>query len=398
MSDSARMPEALISDEMIAEMQKKVGLDLRIDHSVFNEEATRLAILKFAGGIGDPNPLWTDPEYAASTPFGRQAAPPSFVIGCFSGLQFGWPGLGSFHSESDCAFRRPVLRGDVIKARCVYEGFDGPKPSRFAPRIVIDHFRNTYTNQRGEEVATIRWSVINFERGEAKARNAEAGLQLPHPWTEAEALAIERDVLAERPRGATPRWFEDVREGDALDRLTKGPIGLTDEIAFVAGGGAPIPRLTAHAAALRAYQGHAAWGFRDPFTMAKEPIYAVHYNRAAANAMAVPMQYDVGFQRQCWQLQLLTNWMGDVGFVKRASAQYRRFVYLGDVVRLAGRVSRKYVDADGEPVVDVTTSALNQRGDDAMPGEATIALPSRERGTSPAAARLAYLRSGDVVA
>jgi hypothetical protein len=176
--------------------------------------------------------------------------------------------------------------------------------------------------------------------------------------------------------------------GDSLDVLTKGPIGMTDEIAFVAGGGAPIPRLAAHRAALLVYERHKAWAFRDPTTRAMEPIYSVHYNRAAANAMAVPMQYDVGFQRQCWHIQLLTNWMGDEGWVKRASAQYRRFVYLADVVRLKGQILRKYLDGDGEACVDVATTAINQRGEDVMPGAATIALPSREQGASPVERRL----------
>ena len=91
----AKMVEATLTDEMIASMKEKIGLDLRIDHSIFNEEATRIAILKFAAGIGDINPLWIDAEYATKTSYGGIAAPPSFVIGVFSGLQFGWPGLGS---------------------------------------------------------------------------------------------------------------------------------------------------------------------------------------------------------------------------------------------------------------------------------------------------------------
>ncbi len=390
MAGEARMEEACISDEMIAEMRKKIGAQLRIDHSVFNEEATRLAILKFAGGIGDANPLWCDPNYAERTCFGRQAAPPSFVIGCFSGLQFGWPGLGSFHSESDLELHLPVLRGDVIRASCLYEGFDGPKPSNFAPLIVIDRFLNRYENQRGELVATIRWAVINFERGAAKQRrSATKGSSLPQRWSPDEAASIDAEVLAQAPRGAEPRWFEDVQEGDELSPLTKGPIGLTDEIAFVAGGGAPIPRLTAHRSALLAYEKHPAWAFRDPTTMALEPIYSVHYNRNAANAMAVPEAYDVGFQRQCWHLQLLTNWIGDDGWIRRASAQYRKFVYHADVVRLGGSVRRKFVSDDGEACVEVSTWARNQRGEDVMPGDATLALPSRERaGVSPAARRV----------
>ena len=390
MAGEATMEEATISEEMIVEMRKKVGAQLRIDHSVFNEEATRLAILKFAGGIGDANPLWCEPAYGERTCYGCQVAPPSFVIGCFSGLQFGWPGLGSFHSESDLEFRVPVLRDDVIRASCLYEGFDGPKPSNFAPRFVIDRFLNRYENQRGELVATIRWAVINFERGAAKQRgSATSGSSLPHRWSAEEAAAVDAEVLAQAPRGAVSRWFEDVREGDELAPLTKGPVGLTDEIAFVAGGGAPIPRLMAHRSALLAYEKHRAWAFRDPTTMALEPIYSVNYNRSAANAMAVPEAYDVGFQRQCWHLQLLTNWMGDDGWIRRASAQYRKFVYHADVVRLGGKVLRKFVSEDGEACVELATWARNQRGEDVMPGNATLALPSRERGgASPAARRV----------
>ena len=72
---TARMAEATITDEMIASMQDKVGVSLRIGHSINNEDATRLAIAKFAGGIGDTNPLWTEDEYAKQTRFGAIVAP-----------------------------------------------------------------------------------------------------------------------------------------------------------------------------------------------------------------------------------------------------------------------------------------------------------------------------------
>jgi acyl dehydratase len=384
------MAEAVITDEMLASMRAKAGVALRIDHSVNIEEATRLAIVRFAGGIGDGNPLWTDAAYAAASPYGGLVAPPSFVIGCFSGIQFGWPGLGSFHSRSDVRLHRPVRLGDRIEAECVYEGFDGPKPSRFAEQMVVDHFTNRYRNQRGELVATIAWSVINYERARARSRGKESGTVLPHPWSEKELLAIEEEVLAQEPRGAEPRYWDDVTVGQPLEPLTKGPIGLTDEVAFLAGGGAPIPRLTAHAVALREYRRHPAWAFRDPTTGALEPIYAVHYNRAAAQAMGVPLQYDVGFQRQCWHLHLLSNWVGDHGWIVSASAEYRRFVYHSDVVRLAGTVTARYVDGDGEHVVEVETTALNQRSEDVMPGRATLALPTRSVPESPAGRRIPF--------
>lgn len=383
------MPEAVITDEMIAGMQQKVGAELRIDHSVNNEEATRIAVTKFAGGIGDINPLWTDAELATASAYGAPVAPPSFVIGCFSGIQFGWPGLGAFHNATQMDLLKPVFWGDTIKATCRYDGFTGPTSSSFAGKMVTDHIVNSYTNQHGELVAEIRWQVMNFERAQAK-KNTGARIKdelvLPHPWTEAQVLEVEAQVLSEKPRGADTRWWDDVQAGQPLESLTKGPIGLTDEVAFIAGGGTPIPRLKAHAASLQDYALHPAWSFRDPVTMAQEPIYAVHYNEHAAKAMGVAFQYDVGFQRQCWQVQLMTHWCGDEGWVKSLTSQYRGFVYLSDVITLGGEVTGVRVDDDGEHVVDVKTWARNQRGQDVMPGTAVVALPARD-GDAPVARR-----------
>lgn len=388
-STEARMPEAVIDDAMIESMKAKAGVDLRISHSINNEEVTRIAVAKFAGGIGDINPLWTDTEHATGSDYHAPVAPPSFVIGCFSGIQFGWPGLGSFHSSTDMDLLAPIYLGDVITATCRYDGFTGPRPSTFANQMVTDMFTNTYKNQRGEKVAEIRWQVVNYERATARtaSKSKREPLVLPHPWKIEEIEAVEARVLAEKPQGAEPRWWEDINPGDPISSLTKGPIGLTDEVAFIAGGGTPIPRLKAHAAALADYADHPAWSFRDPVTGAQEPIYAVHYNNAAAQAMGVAYQYDVGFQRQCWQIQLLTHWVGDKGWVKHLDSQYRGFVYLSDVIELGGVVDSKEIDTDGEHVVHVTTFARNQRGGDVMPGHATVALPSREREISPAGSR-----------
>ncbi|MFR9804130.1 MaoC family dehydratase N-terminal domain-containing protein [Pseudonocardia sp. RS010] len=386
----ARMPEAVIDDAMMESMRAKIGVDLRIAHSVNNEEATRIAVAKFAGGIGDINELWTDAERGLASDYKAPVAPPSFVIGCFSGIQFGWPGLGSFHSSTDMDLLAPIYWGDTISATCRYDGFTGPRPSKFAGRMVTDHFTNSYTNQHGEKVAEIRWQVVNYERASARSDDSKKNrrpLTIPHPWTVGEIEKIEAQVLAEKPRGVAPRYYEDVHVGDALDSLTKGPIGLTDEVAFIAGGGTPIPRLKAHASSLVDYAAHPAWSFRDPVTGAQEPIYAVHYNRAAANAMGVAYQYDVGFQRQCWQIQLLTHWVGDAGWVAHLESQYRGFVYLSDVVELGGEVVGKEMSDSGEHLVHVATFARNQRGDNVMPGRATVALPSREGGASPAATR-----------
>ena len=83
--------------------------------------------------------------------------------------------------------------------------------------------------------------------------------------------------------------------------------------------------------------------------------------------MSVPFQYDVGFQRQCWQIHQLTHWAGDHAWIKEARAQYRKFVYHSDVVELQGTVTGTRIDEDGDHVADIRTEAVNQRGEVVMP-------------------------------
>lgn len=373
------LAEGKFTDEMLDKMRALIGTQLRTAGSVNNEYATRLAILRFTEGIGDDNPLWTDEAYAAGTRYGEIIAPPSFIFACLGSVQVGWPGLGGFHAETNMSFNAPIRVGDKITATVVFDGFDGPiDASKFAGRRIKDYLRQEYRNQNGELVATFICSRMRFERTEMQAKRESRKIELPHPWTEEELEKIDADVLAESPRGAETRYWDDVAVGDDLGIITKGPIGLTDEIAFVASGAAPIPRLAAHGVALRRYKKHPKWAFRDPNTNALEPVYSVHYNDYAASLQGAQMAYDVGIQRTSWQIHHLTNWMGDDGFLKSLHDQYRSHVYLSDVVVLGGKVTEKLIDDDGDHVVKVETWATNQRGQSVMPGSAVIRLPHRE--------------------
>lgn len=381
MADSTAITKELatgkFTEQMLEEMRSMIGTELRTESCVNNEWATRLAILRFAEGIGDDNPLWTDEAYAANSPYGTLIAPPSFIFACLGSVQFGWRGLGGFHCETTMTFNRNIRVDDKIKARVVFDGFDGPDESNFGGRRIKDYLRQEYRNQDDELVATFICSRMRFERSEMQKRAPSRAVELPHPWTDEELAAIEEQVLAEAPRGATSRYWEDVNVGDELDTITKGPIGLTDEIAFIAAGAAPIPRISAHGVALRRYRKHPKWAFRDPATHALEPVYSVHYNDYAAKLQGAQVAYDVGIQRTCWQIHSLTHWMGDSGFLKSITGQYRAHVYLSDVVRLGGRVTEKEIDDEGNHVVHLTTWAYNQREKDVMPGTAVIVLPTR---------------------
>jgi acyl dehydratase len=365
------------TDEMLTKMRNLIGTELRTDACVNNEYATRLAILRFAEGIGDDNPLWTEEAYAAAGPHGVIVAPPSFIFACLGSVQVGWPGLGGFHAETDVTFHAPIKVGDKITARVWFDGFDDPIESSFGGRRIKDYLRQEYWNQNDELVARFICSRMRFERTEMQKRRSSRKIEIPHPWTDEQLARVEDDILAETPRGAEPRYWEDVQVGDELDTLTKGPIGLTDEIAYVASGAAPIPRLSAHSVALRRYKKHPKWAFRDPNTHALEPVYSVHYNDYAAQLQGAQIAYDVGIQRTCWQIHTLTHWIGDAGSVKAIHGQYRAHVYLSDVVRLGGKVVGKEIDADGDAVLHLETWAYNQREQNCMPGTATVVLPRR---------------------
>jgi hypothetical protein len=75
--------------------------------------------------------------------------------------------------------------------------------------------------------------------------------------------------------------------------------------------------------------------------------------------------------------------MGDDAWLKRSYAEYRKFVFLSDVVWLKGKLTKKYVDSEGDYCVEIERHAVNQRGEDVMPGYAIVALPSKNNGIFP---------------
>ena len=68
-----------ITDEGLAAAAELIGQPLRRSRMQWIETATRDAIRHFAWGVGDDNPLWLDPEYAAASPVGGLIAPPCLL-------------------------------------------------------------------------------------------------------------------------------------------------------------------------------------------------------------------------------------------------------------------------------------------------------------------------------
>jgi len=382
---TVQMSEGTITGQSLVDWTQRIGTKLRIGN-VFNQLASYEAIRNYVNGIGDVNPLFRDDEYAKGTRYDAVIAPPNWCYSVFpTWVLQGLAGIHAFHSGNEWEFYKPIYVNDKITPECVFTGFD-VKTSKFAGKMVMEYQRANFYNQRSELVAKTDLWIVRAERHTARKEGKYSQIELPHPWTEQELKEVDEAILAEEVRGANVRYWEDVEVGEELQPVVKGPFGLTDMIAYCVGA-APV-QIAAHGVQLREYRKHPAWAFRDTQTCAWEPVYGVHYNKAAANAAGLPYPYDVGAQRQGWLINLLTNWMGDEGWLKKNYAEYRRFVYLSDVVWCTGKVTKKYVDDSGEHCVDIETHAVNQRKEDTMPGHSTVVLSCKEKGVWPLEKRL----------
>lgn len=374
-----------ITEDMLQELRRRIGAELRIRWP-HNELASKEVIRNFAYGIGDANPLWVDDEYAKNTRYGYIVAPPSWLYSVGIMVPHGLPGLPSFHAGDDWEFHKPVLVGDRLKPKVVFTGFE-EKHSKSAGRIIIAYQDRKYYNQRDEIVARCNGWIVHTEAQAVEKGGKYSSVQLPHPWQDEELKRIEDEILAEQVRGKEVRYWEDVKVGDEIPQVVRGPLSETDEFAWWTGMGGGLA-IMVHGIALANYKKHPAWGFRDPETHAMEPAVAFHWNKNVAKAMGLRYPCDVGIQRHSWLIELITDWMGDEAWLKRCRAEYRGFFYLSDVIWLRGRVTRKYIDEDGEHSVDIESNTVNQRGEEIMPGKATVALPSREKGIWPVERRL----------
>jgi hypothetical protein len=82
--------------------------------------------------------------------------------------------------------------------------------------------------------------------------------------------------------------------------------------------------------------------------------------------------------RAAWVSHLLTNWIGDDGWLAEMDLQLRGFNYHGDIHRCTGAVTAK---GDGPTeAVSLEVFATNQRDEATTKGSAKVLLPSRDTG------------------
>lgn len=160
-------------------------------------------VLMFARSIGDTNPIYSDPDYAAGTELGGIIAPPTFVQASAqfdpdyglrphpdrpwhgsgkeaSGLMRQREGSGSggggggggrsgggggsgLHAEQHYEYHRPLRVGDVLSST-TRRGETWEKEGRRAGKLVFSESITEYRDQDGELVVTARSVGVRTER------------------------------------------------------------------------------------------------------------------------------------------------------------------------------------------------------------------------------------------
>jgi acyl dehydratase len=270
----------------------------------------------------------------------------------------------------DLRFERPLVAGDRVTGRATLKELR-ERPSRFAGRSFQQIYEVPFFDENGALVATGESYCFRTERDTARERGKYEEIRVMWTPDQIEEIAQRyRDEEARR-RGGEPRYVEDVAVGDPLPRITKGPYTATTAIAFLLGWGGLYVR--AHGDAFGLFDKHPALGIPNEWGV-PEPPERVHWDPDLARRVGVPGAYDYGPERASWMGHVVTDWMGDAGFLRRLGVEVRRHNVLGELVTCEGRV--KSVDpASGVVVADL--SAVNQDGHESARGSAEIVLPHR---------------------
>ena len=105
-------------------------------------------------------------------------------------------------------------------------------------------------------------------------------------------------------------------------------------------------------------------------------FYEIHYDKdfAIGNKLDGPILH--GALKSAFLGQLVTDWIGQQGILKRLQCQYRGMDAPGNAITAKGSVTRKYEEG-GQRMVDCSIWLENAEGQNTTPGYATVILPSR---------------------
>jgi len=347
-------------DDFEKQFKAGIGKEFDITPQRFAVEATRDNIKNFADAVGDANPLWINEEYAKKSHFGGITAPPTFLYNICHGSTpaLAPPGqpppmnLSLLYAGAELEFYRTIRAGDefpIIKAKST--GIERKDSKSLGPMLFATG-EAYYYDQNKELIGIIRTTTCRFEPPKKQAvhfdRESKPGFEVKSP----DLLAYER-----KRRGSEPRCWEDVKVGEEMTPvLEKGLLTMMEIIRF----------------------GLFVSGMPRRIERKRENLEIGFSREEMQKRSGLENASDYGPQRVCWLGQLVTDWMGDDGTLKKYSCQVRHPSIMGDSNFVKGKVKSKRIE-NGEHLVECEIWVENQAGLVTAPGSALIALPSKPR-------------------
>ena len=357
-----------ITDEALDVLRQDIGRESELPQ--FNTCATEDAIRHYVLGRGDDNPLFCDETYAASSRHGSIIAPNTFLLTCGFPRSRGLPGVHALFTGIDFHFHTPVKVGTKILTKSsLHELSD--RVGEYAGRQIQQTTRTEYLDKQGNAVATLFSHAFRMERKKAGSRRKYSELARKL-YSDEELHEIEEAYRKERSsrRGALTLFWEDVSVGESLPAMVKGPLTVTDNVAFLIGFGTVFVR--AHRQWFEFRQRHPVVGVKDEYGVWDVPE-RVHWDEKLAASVGMPGPYDYGPQRIAWIDHFVSEWIGDDGWLSRLSVKLIAPNFVGDTSWILGTVTEK--PREGLTVLDI--SVKDQRGRETATATAEVLLQCR---------------------
>lgn len=369
-------------------------------------QLTPSLIRRYAGAMGEDNPLYLDAAYGERSWLGSQVCPGTILIHVRypgdHGAQRpqGYP-VANFLSGVAWEFYdflRPGMRFEsskVPRELIISRGRMTPAISHHSETFYWDNSRALVAKAYGRLLhlpvpEMVQSRMIAIDRlGQRLFYDRR-----PHAYTSAEIEHITAAMDAEQRRGDRPLGWEDVRLGDELPAIVQPPHTMWDELPYQAidhGLDAAFDGTRL----VRAFRPGYLRARRNPDFARVHPVtrwpytpYDEHEDRFLSPYRCQPLPFEFGIQRAQIPLRLLTNWAGDHGFVHRMYTSMRKPLFYSDAALFTGKVIRLYMaerSAGGSktvryPAVAVEIVGVNQRDEVHCLGYATVFLPSHEHG------------------
>lgn len=388
------MSEGKITPEAVADLRGWMGRERR--ERGWNSAVTQDNVWHFAQGVGDDNPLWWDASYAAATRHGRMFAPPTFLSSCSSaGLwvtddgiypaQDWMPGTLPLWNAERWVFHGPAFVGDAIGATSDLYAVEESTTRDGAPQVNYTD-RTSYRTGEGVLVAERFTSMTRRERkpaptgggGSGSASTAPAQpIETVYSDADLDRIAKQYDAEPAQRRGGATLYGDDVKVGDVIPTIVKGPLNVTNIVGWLLAWGSPLCQTNR---ILHQYlQKHPLAGLVNPRTNIADTIEGPHWDPDLALMSGMAGCYDFGAQRIAWVVHALTDWFGDDGFLAELEVRLRRPNFVGDTTWLSGSVTAVANNSDSV-LVDCAVHGTNQRDEQSTVATAKVRLPARVQG------------------